>query len=354
MRGSDAHLTGFERAVRRAIRRRKLLEGTDRVVVAVSGGPDSMALLYALLRITRSGGSGPDLLVAHLDHGLRPDSGRDAAFVAAAADNAGLEAVVGRVDIAAVAAERRQNLEAAAREERYAFLARVAAERGARAVATAHTASDQAETVLMRVARGAGPDGLVGIEAVRTLAVDIRLVRPLLDVARDAVLAYCRDREIRFVDDVTNRDLERTRAYARHELLPRLERVAPGAAANLARTAQLAELDRDFFAELVAGFFEGQPGAAGGRVTLRATDVAGLHPALRQRVLRESVRRIRGDLHRVDAGHVEAMERLLGQDPGGGGVSLPSGVRARRDGEWLVVERDVEFGEGSSVQSGKP
>ena len=205
VRGTGVHLTDFEAAVRASIRRRGLFGGVQRLVVAVSGGPDSMALFFALLRIGRASASGPELVVAHLDHGLRPSSADDASFVAHAAANAGVDAVVERIDVAAEAASRRENIEAVGRAVRYGFLARVAGARRAEAVATGHTATDQAETVVMRLARGTGIDGLAGIAASRELAAGTRLVRPMIDATRDDVLDYCQDREIRFLDDATNR-----------------------------------------------------------------------------------------------------------------------------------------------------
>lgn len=310
-----------------------------------------MSLLYALLRIGRASGSGPELVVAHLDHALRPESADDANLVAAAAANAGLEAVIERVDVASAATAAGQNVEAAGRELRYAFLARIASERAAEAVATGHTASDQAETVIMRLARGAGVDGLAGIAASRELAPGVRLVRPLLDMSRDGVLDYCRDREIRFLDDATNADLQRSRAFARHELLPRLERVSPGAAANIARAARLAEDDRAFFSLRVAEVFAAWSIASEGPVELPVVGVAALEPALRRRVLREAVRRARGDLARIELGHIEAIDGLLGADRNGREVTLPFGIRARRVGETLIVDCDVEMRTRSSVQS---
>ncbi len=344
-------LTDFETAVGAAIRRHGLLDGVERLVVAVSGGPDSMTLLYGLLRIGRASGSGPQLVVAHLDHALRPESADDASFVAAAAANAGLEAVVERVDVAAAASAAGQNVEATGRELRYEFLARIAAERAAEAVATGHTASDQAETVIMRLARGAGIDGLAGIAASRELAPGVRLVRPLLEMSRDDVLGYCRDRDIRFLDDATNADLHRSRAFVRHELLPRLERLSPGAAANLARAARLAEDDRKFFSLRVAEAFDEWGVGPGGTVSLPAAGLAALEPALRRRVLREAVRRVRGDLTRIDARHIDSIDGLLGDARIGREVVLPGGLRARRLRETLVVDCDVEMRQCSSVQS---
>ena len=337
--------TPFETAVRETAARHGMLAGAGRVVAAVSGGADSMALLVALARIRAVDGSWPEVAVAHLDHALRGEASReDAEFVAEAARRLGLEAVVERADVAAEASRRRRNVEAVARDLRYAFLERAARQLGASAVATGHTASDQAETVLMRLARGAGPDGLAGIAPVRSLGESVRLVRPLLGVTREEALAYCAERGIGYRVDATNEDLDLTRAFVRAEILPRLERVAPGAATSLARAAELAADDRDFFAERVAELFAAWDAPSEGAVGLPAAEVARLHPALRRRVLREAVRRARGDLLRLSREHVEALERLLGPGRGGREASLPLGVRAKRAGPRLVVSVFVENG----------
>ena len=160
--------------------------GASSLVVAVSGGPDSMALLHALLHLR--GRLGLSLRGAHLDHGLRGDAGAaDAAFVADIFAAAGVPCDVEKADVAAYRAAHRLSLEQAAREVRYAFLARVYREHGANAVALGHTADDQAETILMHVVRGSGLTGLRGMEPWSSRPVegtDVRFVRPLLGVPR--------------------------------------------------------------------------------------------------------------------------------------------------------------------------
>lgn len=346
-------LDAFERAVRETVARHRMFEGARRVVAAVSGGPDSMAMLHALARIRAADESWPEPVVAHLDHGLRGDASReDAEFVLEAARRLGLEAAVERAEVAAEAARRRRNLEAVARELRYAFLERAASAAGAPVVATGHTATDQAETVLMRLARGAGTDGLAGVAAVRPLGRGgARLVRPLLGVTREEALDYCRERGIAFRLDATNEETERARAYVRRELLPRLGPLSSSAVRNLARAASLAADDRAFFEARVAELFAAWGAAGDGPVELPAAQVAALEPALRRRVLREAVRRAHGDLRRLALDHVESLERLLGPGRGGREAVLPYGVRARRRGKLLVVGRAVENRPPSFVQS---
>jgi tRNA(Ile)-lysidine synthase len=203
------------------------------IVVAVSGGADSVALLRALAEFAPPGG----LIVAHLNHQLRgPESDADTAFVADLLPD--LPHFVERIDVAAAA--KRANLEATARQVRYDFLAAVARRTGANVIATGHTRDDQAETVLHRLIRGTGLRGLRGIAASRELEHGIRLIRPLLTVSRQDVIAYLRSIDQPWREDATNADTAFTRNRIRHELLPLLRSYNPAIEDALARTAMQA------------------------------------------------------------------------------------------------------------------
>ena len=212
-------------------------------VVAVSGGPDSVALLRALLAVR---GDAP-LVVAHLNHQLRgADSDADEAFVTAlharlVAEGAPLSLQCTRIDVTAHARQEGDNLESVARRLRYGWLAEVARTARAQWVATGHTADDQAETVLHRLLRGTGLKGLSGIPARRALTAGIEVIRPLLRVARAQVLAYLQSIRQDFRQDASNADLRFTRNRIRHELLPHLaERYNPAVVSVLCRLAEQA------------------------------------------------------------------------------------------------------------------
>jgi len=195
------------------------------VVVAVSGGLDSMSLLHALW--TWCGANATKYLhVAHLHHGLREDASADAELVAETARQMGLEWTVERTDIRQLVATRGGNVEAVARRVRYAFLQRTAERLGAAFVATAHTQSDQAETVLFRLIRGTSLAGLAAIAPVRAIAPgsQVQVVRPFLSTSRRQIEAYARYHSVQFREDATNRDLSRARNRLRHLVLPELER----------------------------------------------------------------------------------------------------------------------------------
>ncbi|HXG11648.1 MAG TPA: tRNA lysidine(34) synthetase TilS [Gemmataceae bacterium] len=217
------------------------------MVVAVSGGPDSVALLRALVALRPNDARVP-LVVAHLNHRLRgEESDGDEAFVRRLCDSllsigTGLELRCERIDMAARAAAAGANLEATARQVRYEWLAQVAHATGSRWVATGHTADDQAETVLHRLLRGTGLRGLRGIAARRGLAPGVELVRPLLQVSRAEVLAYLESEGQAYRQDSSNLDRRHTRNRIRHELLPLLARdYNPAIVTVLGRLAEQAD-----------------------------------------------------------------------------------------------------------------
>lgn len=225
----------------------------DVVVVAVSGGADSIALLRALVAIRPANASGR-LVAAHLNHGLRGDeSDGDAAFVAQVAGELGVEAIVSRGEVAEAARERGDGVEAAARELRYRFLIDTARRVGARSIATAHTRDDQAETLLQRIVRGTGLAGLGGIPRARPLADGaIGLVRPMLMLRRSEVVEYLAALGQPYRTDSSNLDRAYTRNRVRHDLLPQLARdYNPQVVEALARLATQADEVRELVASLV-------------------------------------------------------------------------------------------------------
>lgn len=223
------------------------------LVVAVSGGADSLCLLHLLHRASSE--LGLRLHVATLDHGLRGEASRaDAEFVAQTAAAWGLPVTRERVDVAALAALYSLSIEEAARRARYSFLARVAVATGAAAIALGHTADDQAETLLMHLLRGSGLTGLRGMQpatpltAAHLLADDsppsgVTLLRPLLGIPRAATQAYCDTFGLPACQDDTNADLTYFRNRIRHEALPLLERLTPGIQERLAQTAEILAAD---------------------------------------------------------------------------------------------------------------
>jgi len=218
----------LQRTVARSIQEHSMLAAGELGLVAVSGGADSMCLLHCLARL------GCNVAVAHLDHGIRPESEADADFVREAAAGLGLERVVERRDVPAYRRQRKLSLEAAAREVRHAFLRETAAKLGASAIFLGHTADDQVETFLLRLIRGAGVAGLRGMQPQEEL-----LCRPMLAAWRSDVEAWLHQHDLEWREDASNRDPRFLRNRVRHELLPLLASLNPGVKKVLLHEAEL-------------------------------------------------------------------------------------------------------------------
>jgi tRNA(Ile)-lysidine synthase len=331
-------------AVRRTVERYSMIERGDRVVVAVSGGADSMALLFALHAL--SADLRCALAVAHLDHGLRASSTADARFVEEQAASLGLPMMSERCDVRAEAAARRQGIEEAARGVRRAFLTRVAAEWGASRIALGHTADDQAETVLFRLARGTGWDGLCGMTPVSG-----PIIRPLLFLTRGEVRQFAADQRLPWREDETNHDVSFARNRIRERVLPELAAINPDVVRSVARFADVAgemrEVERYVVGRLWDDVCEGEDS---GSLRLARARVVALPPSVQSVVLREALLRARGDLRGIGRSHIEAARRLAGGDAERGELHLPrlrllvsrtsiaflAGGRRPPAGPWLV------------------
>ncbi len=297
------------------------------VLVAVSGGADSMALVEALRNTT------PSIAVAHFDHRLRDDSARDAEHVAEYAREHGLEFVLGSGDVARRARSERSSIEVAARDARYEFLSDAARNLDARCVATAHTRSDQVETILMRILRGTGRVGVCGIPARRG-----PFDRPLLDVTGNQTRDYCRARNVAFRDDPTNRDLRFVRNRVRLEILPKLRASFPNIDEALLRLAESARREQRAFALRTEGWLnehvrEESPGVW----TIRPSALDSFEDDDALSLLRESLARA-GLAHDVDRTHYARLLELARCGHAGSSADLP-GFSARREHDAMVLMR---------------
>ena len=223
---------------------RRLLGDGGVIVCAISGGADSMALLHGLVRVREMRKRDWTLHVAHLDHGIPRDSAEMMQFVAEAAEAAGVPCHRDQVDVPALSKATNESIEEAGRKARYAFLERICVDVDADALAVAHHADDQAETILHRIFRGTGLGGLAGIPATRALrsGVRARLIRPLLEFRRSDCVGYLDHRGLQYMHDDTNADvLAATRNRIRHEVLPAIEReINPQAVTAIVRLGDIA------------------------------------------------------------------------------------------------------------------
>jgi tRNA(Ile)-lysidine synthase len=319
---------GFLASVEATIRRYAMLDDGDTVVVGVSGGPDSVALLHILASLAAN--RSLRLVVAHLNHKLRGIAAdQEAAFVRTLADRSGLPGEIRSQDAAKFALEERLSLQEAARTMRYAFYDEVAAKYSAGKIALGHHGDDNAESVLIHLLRGTGPLGLTGIPPVR----NGRIIRPLMGVTRRQILAFLRRGGFEYMQDCSNADVKYLRNRIRQELLPYLrERYNPNIASALNRLSSILRDEENFWKETVEQIFQDLLlEQAPGRVTLPINGVANLRPALRHRLVRHVILSVKGDLRRLACVHVEAVDRLVQASESWGHLDLPSGVKVIRD-----------------------
>jgi tRNA(Ile)-lysidine synthase len=336
--------------VKETIDRYVMFKEGERVLVAVSGGVDSLVLLDLLHRLS------PDysleLVVAHLDHGLRGEESReDARFVAELARRKGLRAVSERVDLRAHSAKERLGLEETGRLLRHRFLFTSAERVGATKIALGHTENDRAETILFNLIRGAGPTGLVGIRPV-----SLPIVRPLIEVAREEIIAYARSRDLSWREDHTNQDVSFSRNRIRHRILPLLREMNPRILEALKRTADLLAEEELALNDLLTPLWEGviipQPD---GRIVLRRERLSRFSKGVQALLLRRGLARARGDLQGIEKVHIDALLSLISSSRAHGELDLP-GLVARVQGDELVLgdkERDEPLSFETPIELGR-
>jgi len=324
-------------AVAAFIDARGLLRAGDGVVVAVSGGPDSVALLAVLRDLAARPDRAYRLTVAHLNHRLRDEADRDAAFVADLARRWRLPCISDSRDVRALAVAGALSIETAARQARYEFLAAAAESCTAAAVAVGHHADDNVETVLDRIIRGTHLRGLAGIPACRTLTAGVRLVRPLLELTRRQIEGFCHARGLAWRTDATNAQTAFRRNFIRHELLPLLAgKLNQRAAEAILRLAAAAEQVEDYMSargdEAFAAACRRDDGET---IVLGAAALAGRHPALRAYALRAAMEKLGCPLRKLTAGHLAP---LSGAAPAAV-RELPGGIAARVSGDEIILVR---------------
>ena len=307
----------------------RLVECRQPLIVAVSGGPDSLALLLLLAELRQP--LGLNLHVAHLDHGLRGRESRgDAHFVEEIVHQFNLPVTTEREDVESYRIGRHLSLEEAAREVRYSFLSRVAVVQEAAAVVLGHTADDQAETILMHILRGSGLAGLTGMSTVAhwpslNHSQRVTLVRPLLEVTRTQTRSYCLWRGITPRDDSSNRSLQFTRNRLRSDLLPLLRTYNPRFQEALLRLGRSAAQDQAYIMEEAAWARERLSANLDEGIIIDRGGFMDLPPTLKRHLLRLIYEELRGSSHGLKHQHLEGMVRLT---DGGTGkqVDLPYGL----------------------------
>ena len=346
--------TALHDRVLETIERHGMILPGERVGVAVSGGADSVALVRLLEKLRAP--LGISLLVLHFHHGLRgAEADADQEFVAQLAREHSLEFLTGGEDVAAWAREHRRNLEDAGRHLRYAFFERVVVEGRARRVAVAHTADDQAESVLAHILRGTGISGLAGIHPVIG-----HVVRPLLEVRREELHAWLTALGQTWREDATNADTRRLRARLRHELLPQLARdFQPRVVERLGNLARLAGEEDAFWSALVDERFHALAGQRAGEpgegieigVASLLHPLAGIPEAasagLSRRLARRILQTLAGDCRGLTAAHIEQVMQLAKESSSGHRTTLPRGLAVEKSFDRLLFSK-ASRGSGSA------
>ncbi len=342
------------------IRRHRMLRAGEGVGVGVSGGADSVALLRLLDALRTE--LGFRLLVLHFNHQLRgQESDADERFVAHLAAERGLECVSAREDVAAEARKHGWNVEDAARRLRYQFFSTIVDSGRATRIAVAHTADDQAETLLAHLLRGTGPTGLAAIYPVAG-----HVVRPLLEIRRQELCEYLGSLQQTWREDSSNQDTTRLRARIRHLLLPQIEReFQPAAVARLDQLAALAREDENFWAALIADRYAAlvERTSEGHAVRIRdllvplhlepsaisAADGSSALAALSKRLVRRMYEELKGDRRQLTARHVEQVLHLATSCLSGHRIVLPAGIVVERSFDRLIFSLSERAGLGAET-----
>ena len=317
--------------VRRTIERYALCPSGTRLLIGLSGGSDSVALLFLLRDLAGNGGFAIAGL-AHLNHQLRTTAHRDEAFCRELAGRLDLRIVVKNEDVNGYARGRNLSVEDAARRIRYDFMEQAADTLGAERIAVGHTQDDQAETLLLKLIRGAGLTGLGGIHPRRG-----RVIRPLLDVSRADLRQYLLARGERWIEDESNEDLANPRNRVRHVVLPELDRAAGGPTRpSMARAAALLREDAEWFDELATRRYVELTEQSPDGLTIEAASMLAEPPPLRRRILLRALRAVAGE-REVGLEHVEAaMAALAG---GAGGADVPGGRVELKRGKLVLIQQ---------------
>lgn len=306
----------------------KMVSRGDLVMVAVSGGVDSVVLLDILLELKRA--LGIELCLFHLDHMLRgAESKEDAKFVKRLAKERGLSIEIESFDVAAFAKEKGLSIEDAARRARHDLLQKAAKESGAQKVALGHNADDRVETFFINLIRGSGLKGLSSIPPVRDI-----FIRPLIEVLRRDIEAYANERGLRFRLDHSNLDQAFLRNRVRAELIPLLETYNPNIKGVILDNIELAASDESFLSEAARAEFERIAVADGKVVEIPMVLLRALGESIRSRVVRLAIKLVKGDLEAIEKDHIEgifdAKEGILRRD-------LPGDVVIMKEGESLII-----------------
>ncbi len=314
-----------------------MLKPKESVVIGVSGGPDSVALLHALFLIAPR--FSLKLGVAHLNHCLRRnDSDKDAQFVEVLAKKYDLPCYIHKKDVRKYRMENKFSIEEAARHVRYTFLNNVANTMQYNKIAVGHHSDDNAELILMNLFRGSGPQGLSGIPPVR----DHKIIRPLIKLNRSEIIDFLIQNKLEYVSDASNMDKKHYRNRVRHDLIPLLKTAYnPKISETLNRLSSIIRSEEEWIDDVVRPFYEKTVlDVQENTIILSVSMLNQYHPALQRRLIRMTIEKIKGDLRRIRFNHISSVIGLLEKRPAYGKADLPDRIRIQRDRDALYVFKE--------------
>ena len=325
--------------VRKTIKKQNMLEAGERVVVAVSGGPDSVALLKILEMLSRE--YKLTLIAAHLNHGLRDEADSEEQFVCELSNEMGITFESKKADIISYRKGSGKCVEDISRDVRYDFLNDVAKRQNAQKIALGHHLNDQVETVLMNFLRGSGPDGLKGMLPVR----DSLYIRPLLGVSRKKILSFLESRKISYMTDTSNTESHYLRNRIRHLLIPQLEmQYNPHLYYSLANMAEIMRLENDYIEnETDIAMSVSFVGVAEDKVKINIPKLLEYHKAIQWRVVKEILQRSTPHSKGIEYAHIKAVMELTYHNRPSGHLNLPYGIVVRREYDSLSIEKEGNF-----------
>jgi tRNA(Ile)-lysidine synthase len=327
------------RTVEHTIGTHRMIQAGDTLMAAVSGGPDSVALVHILLALAPKFSF--QVAMAHLNHCLRDaESARDEAFVVSLAEQLKLPLHVERQDVRRYQKSHHLSLEEAARQVRYRFYHAIAAKFGYEKIALGHHSDDNAELILMYLLRGSGPLGLSGIPPVR----DDKIVRPLIDIKRTEIMDYIAVKGLDYVEDSSNSNSQYLRNKVRSRLIPELKaEYNPKLIDTLNRLASIIDAEEKWIENLIQPIFEKViVFEKQGRIGLDVSKLNQQTTAVRRRLIRKAVLKVKGNLRRMAFVHVEAAVKLAQEGPDLGVLDLPDRIRIYRQNDVLIMSKEAQ------------
>lgn len=323
----------FHQKIKEFVQKYDMFKPGAGVLVGLSGGADSVALLEVLCKLREE--MSLQLVAVHVHHGIRENAEHDAVFCKMLCKQKGVDYICERIDVPALAKESGMSIEEAARQARYAIFERYLKEKGLDVIAVAHHKNDQAETMLFQLFRGSGLKGLSGIPFKRDA-----VVRPLMAVSREEIEIFLEEEGLLYVLDATNESDAYSRNKIRHHILPQAEELCAGAVENMNRAALLLRETQSYMAEQSVAFLEAYAQCEREHISLSVTELGKCHIALQKSIIMEAIYQLINSRKDITEKHIESILSLLEKD-GEKTISLPQGYIVKKQYDKLIFGKEV-------------